>query len=328
MIFDEGSQVSQAHFSALATLGVRILVAGDPEQLGPVVVSDSGAVERWLGRSPFELRAEDTAKGMVFLDEQNRMAGPICDLVAHVFYRGRLRLAEGAASDRRWRVERQVPEIPRLGPGRLHAVRIPTEGGWHAGWKGPIREDSAKVIVTVCQELRAGGTHDIVVLTPFRAQRQFLTGALKRAGVKDVPVWTVHRAQGSEHHTVIFDPVIGSSKFLATPAARRLINVALSRAKARIVLTLSELDETNPTLRDAARIIRGEPLPHMRGFVPVEDYLRGATGYEGLVGRRVAIGDFEGEVIAVSGASARLRLTDASEREFDLAVWAAAAGRR
>jgi hypothetical protein len=70
-----------------------------------------------------------------------------------------------------------------------------------------------------------------------------------------VLVSTVHRAQGSERHTVFFDPVAGEHDFLLTDDAKRLVNVAMSRAKPRLVLLLSPIDRANPLLNQIAEIL-------------------------------------------------------------------------
>ena len=49
---------------------------------------------------------------------------------------------------------------------------------------------------------------------------------------------------GSEKSTVFFDPVLGTHQALTD----RLINVALSRAKARLVVAFSKGDLANPRL--------------------------------------------------------------------------------
>src|SRR6185312_5353695 len=62
-----------------------------------------------------------------------------------------------------------------------------------------------------------------------------------------------------ECHTVIFDPVFSTgTKLLGDPEeGLRLINVALSRAKARLIVILSAGDAKNETLRRVAQVIRG-----------------------------------------------------------------------
>jgi len=104
-------------------------------------------------------------------------------------------------------------------------------------------------------------------LTPYRAQRGLIKTFLRNAGQTKVPVSTVHRAQGSEYHTVIFDPVIATGeKLLGHPVeGPRLINVALSRAKARLVVIMSVGDYANEYLRRIAQLISGEGLRRSTG---------------------------------------------------------------
>jgi superfamily I DNA/RNA helicase len=70
---------------------------------------------------------------------------------------------------------------------------------------------------------------------------------------------TVHRAQGSERNTVIFDPVHASTSFLNNrDLGPRLMNVALSRAKARLFVIASRENLLNPVIRQIANIIEGD----------------------------------------------------------------------
>jgi superfamily I DNA and/or RNA helicase len=75
---------------------------------------------------------------------------------------------------------------------------------------------------------------------------------------RDVLVSTVHKAQGSERKIVIFDPVDGASPFLGGVDGDRLINVAISRAQAQLVIFASDHDLTNPTLRKIADVAGGD----------------------------------------------------------------------
>ena len=100
---------------------------------------------------------------------------------------------------------------------------------------------------------------DILVLTPYRAQRTLLRAFLKNAGYKRVLVSTVHRAQGSERNTVIFDPVHASTSFLNNrDLGPRLMNVALSRAKARLFVIASRENLLNPVIRQIADILTAD----------------------------------------------------------------------
>lgn len=53
VVFDEASQIGKAQAMTFAHLGRRVLFAGDPKQLSPIVQSETPEVERWLGTSPF-----------------------------------------------------------------------------------------------------------------------------------------------------------------------------------------------------------------------------------------------------------------------------------
>jgi superfamily I DNA and/or RNA helicase len=72
---------------------------------------------------------------------------------------------------------------------------------------------------------------------------------LDRHGFEDVRVKTVHQTQGKEAKIVIFDPVDGNCSFLKSEEARRLMTVAFSRAKAKLLVLATEEDCANPILR-------------------------------------------------------------------------------
>jgi len=260
VVFDEASQVGIAHALGLAPLGKRVIFAGDPQQLAPVVQSDHPMAVAWLGRSMFHYK-DVCPRATYFLDEQSRMAEPICRVVSDLFYEGRLRLAAGCDDDPRWRRERQIPKPPATGSDRITLQNVDAEGKWSHRYHGPIRYETATIIADWTAELQQQVDPDqIIILTPFRAQRTLIKGLLRNKGVRGVAVSTVHRAQGSERHTVIFDPAQGDNDFLKTEDARRLVNVALSRAKARLMLTLSPGDRQNPLFGELAFVLENQHL--------------------------------------------------------------------
>lgn len=246
IVFDEASQVSLAHALALLPLARRALFAGDPRQLAPVVKSSSnGPAARWLGRTAFDVVT--AGAGGVFLDEQSRMAEPICRLVSEAFYEGRLRVAGDALGDPAWHAERAGHEV-RVAPVRSQAL-------WSPLYQGLVREESARAIAELVPELlQTTRASQIAVVTPYRAQRAYIEQLLRRQGCGGVLVTTAHAVQGSERHTILFDPVDAAGRFLSREdLGPRLINVALSRARARLVLFLSETDRRNPALAGVRR---------------------------------------------------------------------------
>lgn len=259
VFFDEASQIGLGTAAALLDLGEGSLFSGDPFQLAPIVKSSHSGAQQWLARSPFVGR---TPSRTVVLNEQGRMARPVCKVISEVFYEGRLKVAEELASDPRWRARRNLCRSEGL-KGRLIVQYVEDNATWWPAVRSHVRDSSADWIVDAVRELVHAGQKqgDILILTPFRGQRYKLQRRLKEAGLPEVEVSTVHRAQGGERHTVIFDPTKEAAKFLKRPDTWRLVNVALSRAMARIILVTSKAgEEGNELIRLMAFAMRGETL--------------------------------------------------------------------
>lgn len=306
VVFDEASQVGLAHALLLMPLGRSRLFAGDPAQLAPVVRSQSRHAQHWLARSPFDAKPIG-GPSVCQLDEQSRMAEPICRVVSQLFYGGSLKVASRIEDEVIWRSERQLT-FGNIGADKHVCLQTVTENGiWSHHYQGPIRYKSAELIAELLSsdmQALSAKPGSVVVLTPFRAQRVLLRQQLSARGVKRIKVSTVHRAQGSEAPIVIFDPVNGSSKFLLTDDATRLINVALSRAQAKIVLFLSEADCTNPLFARIANIAR--LAGDSRGATPLTDLVREPGFPRGAVGRRITSDEYVGEVCRVAVDDSRL----------------------
>jgi DNA replication ATP-dependent helicase Dna2 len=256
IVFDEASQVGLAHALALVPLGNAAIFAGDPCQLAPIVRSTSADASEWLGRSVFyAMREED--RYTCLLNEQSRMAEEICTVVSAAFYDGKLKVAASCESDAAWSAERRP--FPVLDLGSRNAYLVPTvfESRFSTRYGGHIRYETAELIACLVADLvKEVAQSDILVLTPYRAQRTLLRTFLKKAGYPGVLVSTVHRAQGSERNTVIFDPVQASTSFLNNrDLGPRLMNVALSRAKARLFVIASRENLRNRVIGQIAGIL-------------------------------------------------------------------------
>jgi len=148
----------------------------------------------------------------------------------------------------------------------------------------------------------------VIVLTPFRAQRALIRAMLKAGEARKVRVSTVHRAQGSEHHTVLFDPAQGDNDFLRTDDAERLINVALSRAKARLVVFLSAGDRKNKLFDGVATIF--ENAHRVDGASDICDYMGRPDFPDCCIGKVVKLSRFSGEVLEVLEAGEKFTFKD------------------
>lgn len=328
VVFDEASQVSLAHALALMPLGRARLFAGDPQQLAPVLRSEDRGARRWLGRSPFDEMPRD-GPSVALLDEQSRMAGPICELVSELFYDGALRLASDAQASPEWRAARRRALGPIDADTHVHVLPVRADGGWSAHARGPVRVESAEAIAALVADALASGdwkADDLIVLTPFRAQRALIRQRLQARGVDSVRVSTVHRAQGSEALAVLFDPADGAQRFLQTPGTERLLNVALSRAQAKVVLLMSRADAANPLLGKVVARLRLSA--DGRDATPLATFARAADFPANAVGHKVRAGRVVGEVARASPDGARFWLLNertGALQEFDAAFWRARA---
>lgn len=313
VVFDEASQVSLAHALALAPLSDNVVFAGDPNQLAPIVQSKHAHAERWLGRSMFA-EMNRTAESTCFLSEQSRMAEPICDIVSHVFYDGKLVVAEDAKIDPRWKRERDVSP-----DDNIVLLPVGADGTWSQKYRGPIRYKSAELVRDIVDALASGrNEQDVLILTPFRAQRTLIRTFLERAGYKRVRVSTVHKAQGSERHTLIFDPVQGDNQFLLTEDARRLVNVALSRAQAMLVVVLSDGDRRNPIFEQIATVIENANQEVVG--VPIERFASASNFPECAIDETVVLNGRVGEVVEVMAGGQKFRFRDYQSGQLRLFV--------
>jgi hypothetical protein len=325
LVFDEASQVSLAHALVLMTLGRARLFAGDPQQLSPVLRSDDRLARRWLGRSAFAEMPRAGAS-VALLDEQSRMAPPIGALVSQLFYDGLLRVAADAAAAPDWRAARQRALGDIAADVHVHVHRLKTDGAWVAAERGPVRRESAEAIAALLEQALASGEwkpEELIVLTPFRAQRALIRQRLRARGLPEqLRVSTVHRAQGSEAPVVLFDPADGSQPFLHGEEAQRLLNVALSRAQAKLVLFVSPADAASPLLAPLMQKLR--LAGDTRAVTPLLELAR-QTGFPAnALGQRVSAGRHEGEVARISADGRSFWLVNArtgAEQLIDVEFW-------
>jgi hypothetical protein len=325
IVVDEASQVSLAHALALMPLGRARIFAGDPQQLSPVLRSADPLARQWLGRSAFS-QMPRKGPSVALLDEQSRMAQPINDLVSDLFYDGALKVAADAHACDSWQQSR-TRSLGDIGEGTHVSVQsMKTNGAWSATERGPVRRESAEAIADlVVQALSSGDwkSNELIVLTPFRAQRARIRHGLAARGIGEaVKVSTVHRAQGSEAAVVFFDPVDGAQPFLQTQEANRLLNVALSRAQAKVVLFLSAVDGANPLL---APIVQRQRLAgDRRDAIPLATLAAESDFPRNALGKRVQAGRHFGEVARVSASGAQFWLVNektGAEQAIDTQFW-------
>jgi len=221
----------------------KVIAVGDFKQLPPIALNnDSDAVARWLKRDLFEEAGitDSVEKGrhdprMVMLREQYRMDPRICQLVNEFVYDGLLENAQTV---------RSLPDQAGLFPEPIAATVLVDTSEKHPWSSKPARSRSkinlihATLAVALAHE--AGkSTSNVAIITPYRDQTRLIRKLIQDQKLESVQVSTVHRFQGREIDTVIFDVTDSDPlepRWFTTPDSRKLVNVALSRARRKLVI--------------------------------------------------------------------------------------------
>lgn len=259
VLVDEVTMVTPAMCAFLASRAThRLLLAGDPRQLGPVYESGDGETSEdieWMGRDIFdksgvsagsgeerEIKADDTR--LARITSQRRCTSGIWGRVKHL-YSGIADLTNHES------LQQYIQLIPCPGEAvvcldtsSLNAKCEKFKGSWQNSLSAEVAMDLAKTIVA---DMRTPVR--IAIITPYRAQVRYLRQLLRAerkaettpyAG-NEIEVGTVHQFQGSDADVVIFDVVDGQGrnnvgKLLRDDSGIRLVNVAITRAKGKLVV--------------------------------------------------------------------------------------------
>ncbi len=179
----------------------------------------------------------------LFLNEHRRCYDAIIAYCNKLIYKGRLTPLKGSPKDG----ESVFPVMAHYYVEHQNSEKQPTGSR--------LSKDEAKAIAewirlnkkTILDENKDKDGNEkelkevISVITPFKAQATLIKTALTAAGIKDIPVGTVHTFQGAESSIVIYSTVYGSSEqFSFVNANNELMNVAVSRAKQHFFLFCSK----------------------------------------------------------------------------------------
>lgn len=258
VVCDEASMANLSHIFPAASLGRhRLVIAGDPRQLGPVVIATSDVAKRHLKMSVFEARGNGTLgkeHPQVQLTRQRRMVPGIGDLVSRTFYEGKLESHESVSHPDRGHGLKWLP-------ADRHVLLVRHIGQVERTDSGSKRNEStARFIVDLLKRLvlAAPATtepYSIGLIAPYRAQvgffRRFVVELERElssrqsavAALKQVRVGTVHAFQGGEADIIVCDLVDcrpdKPGMLYWNDEGNRLVNVALSRAR-RLVLLVGD----------------------------------------------------------------------------------------
>lgn len=247
VLIDEASMASlPALYWAAGLAKKRVVVIGDFRQLPPICTQNSETIRKFLGRDIFEVvglpelarqHRLDHAEVHV-LRSQRRMRPQLSSLVGAVFYEGLL-LDDPSVEAREPQQEAAVEICDTASAEPWCARRAKGDGG------SRINLLHAAVAVQLAERaLLKSGAHGVAVITPYREQARLIHHLLDDRGLSEqVQVATVHQFQGEERDTIILDtvdaPGVVPSRLLQGElgsGAARLLNVALTRARDRLVI--------------------------------------------------------------------------------------------
>lgn len=247
LIVDEASMLSRPSLIALASkITKRLILVGDFQQLSPISLVKS----KILTDSVFELSNiniwHTDHPAMHQLLNQRRSNKKIVDLINDTFYKGKLVPKVEGTSD-------VIDEAPY--PGRVIALRNVTDGAVRFT-KGGTRQNKkfAESIIELLDDFYDNDEDDsftIGVITPYKGEVALLRALKMEQDFPDsfdrrIKIGTIHTFQGSECDVIIYDMVdcaqLESGKvsrigrIYAGTDGERLLNVALSRAKQKLIV--------------------------------------------------------------------------------------------
>ncbi len=250
-IVDEATQALEPSVWSVVPFVERMVLVGDPHQLGPVVMQPGNPLER-------SVLARLAASGAApRLDVQHRMNERVMALVGGV-YPGLIaaesvrahRLVDLPGVDATELTERSVVLVDTAGAGADH-VFDPVLGSWH-------NPGEAAVVAQVVRRLRGAGVSAgaIAVVTPYAGQVRRL-----RERLPDVHVSTVNGVQGQEFEAVVVSWVRsdGGAGSLGFVADRRRWVVALTRARRLLVVVGDTATLGRPPVGDLVDALAESP---------------------------------------------------------------------
>ncbi|WP_075207628.1 AAA family ATPase [Archangium violaceum] len=239
LVVDEAGMVSRAAVGLLAPMARKVLLGGDPKQIGPVSRALEGVerpVQTWMRGSPLshleDAKAAVESSHVLLLRTQHRMHPQIGSVVSHFSYAGMLEDGEGP----RTRQPKTVDVYPAaracwvvLDEATRDARRVCHERG--ESGRGYRRPFSAELLVALAAPALKAGLK-VLAVTPYRAQAALLRALAQQKGWSEsrFQASTIHRQQGTEYDVVVVDTVAAGRPFPPSELTP-MLNVAASRAR-------------------------------------------------------------------------------------------------
>lgn len=318
VVIDEASQCDAASALPLLLRAKRAMIIGDPKQLTHVTTlseeRETLIASRW-GLTDGQAAAFSYRTGScyalaegardaspIFLDLHFRSHPAIIGFANRTFYGGKLELCSDRRPPDGMRAVEWEQAQGASGPGPRGRSRI------NAPEAQAVVDRIARDFYAVrAQELSIG------VVTPYSAQaeriRELLGRRIGNEQASEMTIATAHRFQGDECDVLYFSPVVDGAMRrgqVSFAADRNLINVALTRARRRLVIVgdRDACSRHDTALRNLCAYVAGIEAS---GFVdPVEMELAAALEQRGVSVR--AGGTVAGHPLALAVDDGTVRL--------------------
>ena len=242
VLIDEAGQFSLADTLALHDAAKNVVLLGDPLQLKQVargqhpLGTDASVLEHMLR----EHATVPPDRG-IFLDLSYRMHPEICTFISENIYEGRL---SAAAQTAHHRIDSHLLKGAGLRFKPIAHTGNSRDSSEEAQWIcDRIEELLSGTLIDEHRNERDIQASDILIVTPYNAQRSCIERKLKARSLDGIGVGTVDKFQGQEAAIVFYSMASSSGEDLPRDIAflyeRNRFNVAISRAKAMCVLVAS-----------------------------------------------------------------------------------------
>ena len=212
LIIDEAGQLIEPLAWTIFPLAERVILAGDPFQLPPTVMSKE-AEKEGLGISILE-RIYPLCKSVFLLDVQYRMPPEIIAFSNHYFYQNKVQSFKSSAID-------SICFYDTAGTG------FEEEAGEDGG--SLMNPGEVQLVQSIIQQQT--DLNDIVVISPYSAQVKMLKESLGQ----NIKVSTIDSFQGQEAEVIILSLVRSNdTSEIGFLKDYRRMNVALTRAKKQL----------------------------------------------------------------------------------------------
>jgi len=240
VLMDESTQSTEPECMIPLTLGCKqVVLVGDHQQLGPVVMNKKAA-RAGLDRSLFE-RLIFLGIRPIRLQVQYRMHPCLSEFPSNMFYEGTLQNGVAAADRLRRNIDFPWPvrDTPMFFYQNLGQEEISASGTSFLN-----RTEAGNVEKIVTKLFKSGVVpSQIGIVTPYEGQRSFVVnymqynGSMKKDLYKEIEVASVDAFQGREKDYIILTCVRSNDHlgigFLSDP---RRLNVALTRARYGVII--------------------------------------------------------------------------------------------